>query len=999
MKRKTGLILPLLTLAVSTAEAAPLRDIRTGHQSSFNPMYGSDMLSAGGTAFFTINDEQVGSELWKLDASGRGVLVKDIFPGQAGSNPYGLTDVNGTLFFQVRTGSFSDELWKSDGTPAGTVPVLSPVVESVDSTPQFGDMAALGSTLLFGYGPQSGTELWRSDGTTAGTVLVKDIRPGPEGSGVSRLMPLGGMLYFLADDGTHGTELWRSDGTAAGTVLVKDIRPGAAGLSHPRGGESLPLASAGGALFLLTAADAGTLELWKTDGTSTVRLKTFSSDPSSPFRWNLELAEVQGRLFLVVNGGLWMSDGTEAGTVQVWEFSSSEWPAHLGQANGTLFFTSGGSLWKSDGTEAGTLRVKALTEYSWGVGDPREAGGTLFFVVTTSSGMALWKSDGTTAGTVKVHDFIEGTFLDGMWNVDGTLFLTTISSYGVPGIRGLWRSNGTEVGTVQVEPATPAPHGSSVESPTPLGDLTLFIADDGVHGWELWRTDGTETGTVMVKDIWPGSLSSGIGGLVATAGGKLFFSADDGVHGTELWMSDGTEAGTVMLKDIRSGSSGAYPSNLVDLGGKLFFSTDDRVHGTELWMSDGTEAGTVMLKDIQPGQASSGARGLTVALGKLFFSADDGIHGTELWMSDGTEAGTVMLKDIQPGSEGAESAGFTLINGTVFFMNDERELWKTDGTEAGTVKVKSFSQQLDVFFVQALGDTSFLFLARDEAHGDELWRSDGTEAGTVMVKDIHPGPGSSLPHAFTRVGDRLVFVAYDPEHGFEPWVTDGTGQGTHLLRDVLPGPTGSIWISNGPAELLGLEDRSLALFTATDGVQGLELWMTDGTPEGTVQVADLFPGEGSSEPRSLLRLGDKLFLVATDAEHGREPHLLALPAARDRTVPILTCPADLTVETSEASGTRVEYPQASASDIEGPPRLDYSAPSGTHFLVGTTAITVTATDTAGNRGQCTFQVNVALKPPPSVSGMPIGCGCAVTGAPDVALLWLLLALLGLATRR
>jgi MYXO-CTERM domain-containing protein len=283
-------------------------------------------------------------------------------------------------------------------------------------------------------------------------------------------------------------------------------------------------------------------------------------------------------------------------------------------------------------------------------------------------------------------------------------------------------------------------------------------------------------------------------------------------------------------------------------------------------------------------------------------------------------------------------------------------------------------------------------------HGAELWKSDGTEAGTVLLKDLNPGPGLSLPHAFTRVGDRIVFVGYDPEHGFEPWVTDGTEQGTVLLQDVLPGPGDGVTIDETLSEFLPLEDRGLVLFAATDGIHGLEPWMTDGTPEGTALVVDLLPGGGSSDPRNLLRAGDQLFFSATDEQAGSEPHLLALPTARNRTVPTVTCPADLTQETSEASGTQVQYPLATASDTEGPPRLDYSMPSGSLFPVGTTTVTVTATDAAGNRGQCTFQVGVSLQPPAPVA-QPTGCGCAATGAPDAALLGLLLALLAIATRR
>ena len=105
-------------------------------------------------------------------------------------------------------------------------------------------------------------ELWKSDGTDAGTSLVKDINPGGGDSNIVSMTDVGGTLYFAADDGTHGHELWKSDGTEAGTTMVADINSGSSDSVAPE-----KFANLGGTVYF--GANDGThgVELWKSDGT------------------------------------------------------------------------------------------------------------------------------------------------------------------------------------------------------------------------------------------------------------------------------------------------------------------------------------------------------------------------------------------------------------------------------------------------------------------------------------------------------------------------------------------------------------------------------------------------------------------------------------------------------------------------------------------------------------------------------------------------------------
>jgi ELWxxDGT repeat protein len=151
------------------------------------------------------------------------------------------------------------------------------------------------------------------------------------------------------------------------------------------------------------------------------------------------------------------------------------------------------------------------------------------------------------------------------------------------------------------------------------------------------------------------------------------------------------------------------------------------------------------------------------------------------------------------------------------------------------------------------------FTAEDDVHGRELWRTDGTAQGTAMVRDICPGPCTSVPDgflpSFAAYGDRLLFAADDGVVGSELWITDGTPEGTHLLGDLCPGPC-----SSAPADLRAVGDA--VFFSADDGVHGREPWRTDGTAAGTTLIADVCPGACSSWAHAFTPLGGEVLFLA-----------------------------------------------------------------------------------------------------------------------------------------
>ncbi len=137
------------------------------------------------------------------------------------------------------------------------------------------------------------------------------------------------------------------------------------------------------------------------------------------------------------------------------------------------------------------------------------------------------------------------------------------------------------------------------------------------------------------------------------------------------------------------------------------------------------------------------------------------------------------------------------------------------------------------------------------------------QAQTFTSVDINPGADSSNPGYFMQVGNQLFFTASDGVHGNELWVSDGTQGGTHMVKDIWQGPGPS-----GISYMIAFNNK--LYFTADDSIHGYELWVSDGTSAGTTLVDDIWPGTGYGYPYDFINFNGKLYFTADDSTHGYE---------------------------------------------------------------------------------------------------------------------------------
>lgn len=401
-------------------------------------------------------------------------------------------------------------------------------------------------------GNEPSISLWRTDGTIGGTSrfvgnFVGSAIGNPD-PGRREIIEHNGIVVFVADDGVHGRELWRSDGTDAGTFLLKDFYDGDNGGFPPTPRYFTIFKNS---IYFVAYESDHNWQLWKTDGTvtGTTRVSNVSGyiDPN----FHRSLFATNATLFFGANSPsfeyeLWKTDGTAEGTtlVKVIPRDVPDYVEFLGQLSERVLFRVASRLWSTDGSTVGTVPIEVgSTDSSFPGGDAVVYGGKLYYAAQdSSSNNEPWVSDGTTAGTHVLNDIVagqQGSFPRG-FAVLGNSFYFSAQTVANNENVSLFKSDGTAGGTVPIAQAGP----SSNAGISTAGALLYFSSSDSFN---LWRSDGTVSGTFRVVLNQHGTEDAG---SFTPVGDRMLFIATDGINGYQVWSATPEVVGAPQITSI-----------------------------------------------------------------------------------------------------------------------------------------------------------------------------------------------------------------------------------------------------------------------------------------------------------------------------------------------------------------------------------------------------------------------------------------------------------------
>lgn len=660
-------------------------------------------------------------------------------------------------------------------------------------------------------------------------------------------------IYFLSNDGTNGDAVWRTDGTESGTELFFDPEEGCTSLYNV---EAISCDS--GIFFLFRIKNVN--ELWFSDGTEQGTVLVTNNLPSRMrllFGTGHSLYFSASKTGASIDDNIWISDATLSGTLELLEtpkvyskqYKFFKW-------NDKVYFTVRESdkcdlIYITDGSVTGTKKGLELPTANLGtINSICPAGDFLFVNVTNYGASSNYTSQllSTTASSDSLKVIKKLRYVYTMVPFENRALISGDSAFS----SSVWCSDGTAAGTHNLNP------GNTLPYITTYGYFNGKLHFAGNGG--LWYTDGTKQGTIKYSEQYT------IGPSIVY-NNKWYFNAVNSAGKQSVFYSDGTSNGTGVLNNPTT------PYLVTDefagiINNRLCFYANTPEEGHTIWKTDGTEPGTTIVSDLDQCTAGLSIADYKIIDQKIFVSNNykqvPRVFTIDLNTGDTTNLGYYASWPEPTAGNLARIQNGVYFNGSIDSISTNSGLIFTDGTWSGTKRISHPNEHPLGFRPQYFGiidDKLYCSAYIKSSNSPGLLIYDGTSISCI---DSASGKALLYPRNFTKYGDKVFFIAGDPYVKFELWSTDGTVQGTELILDtVSPQWTGfeplatlngklifnlnaHLRISDGTkAGTTLIKDAAkserfkpiiigdLAIYSAIGSTGGYEIWVTDGSTNGS----------------------------------------------------------------------------------------------------------------------------------------------------------------------
>lgn len=215
-------------------------------------------------------------------------------------------------------------------------------------------------------------------------------------------------------------------------------------------------------------------------------------------------------------------------------------------------------------------------------------------------------------------------------------------------------------------------------------------------------------------------------------------------------------------------------------------------------------------------------------------------------------------------------------------------------------------------------------------------------------------------------------TAFDLVSGIRPVNTAGAvntrAPGTYVLTYSSSDAAGNtafatrtIFVVDTTAPVFGLVTNVIAEATSASGA--VVTYVAPSATDVVGATVSCAPASGSVFP-----LGTTTVMCTAADPAGNSSLKSFTVTVRDTTAPVMGAVTNLTAEATSASGAVVTYAVPTATDAVGATVTCVPA-SGSSFPIGTTTVTCTASDAAGNTARKTFTVTVSDTLPPALTAI------------------------------